>query len=178
MEDLKLEKNYVALALNYTFLNDDLRIIEVGAIKVINGIRKTTFFSVVEPEKEEGLDFLIYPEFSDYSGLKDEDIKKGIKEDEAKKILYKFIGDLPVVLYNDPYLIYYLKRNNKNFKNKFIDLVESTKRTLHKEFVPSPYEAFDKLKIDFTIKNVNRAFETVEGLVKLYEKLDERGKLC
>lgn len=172
-----MEKNYVALAMNYTFLNDDLRIIEIGGIKVIDGKRKTAFFSVVEPEEKEGLDFLIYPEFTDYSGLKDEDIKKGIKEYEAKKILYRFIGDLPVVLYNDPYLIYYLKRNSKDFKNKFIDLVEPAKRTFHKEFVPSPYEAFDKMKVDYKIKNVNRAFETVQGLVELYNKFEERGKL-
>jgi DNA polymerase-3 subunit alpha (Gram-positive type) len=84
--------DYVALDLETTGLDPKKdKIIEIGAVKVINGVETATFSTFVNPGRR--LDERV----SELTGIEESDIKDAPKAESVINDLLEFIGDLPLL---------------------------------------------------------------------------------
>ena len=103
--------NFVVVDLETTGLNpDEEKIIEIGAIKFVDGEEKETFETLINPEKP-------IPEFiTRLTGISDDDVKDAPVIGDVFSKLDAFLADSPFV------------GHQVNFDASFIDMYEKIKR--------------------------------------------------
>lgn len=115
LQDINLN-NFIVLDLETTGLdpaND--KIIEIGAIRFINGEEESTFEKMINPQ-------MPIPDFiTKLTGIKDEDVKNAPTIDNELKKLLDFIGDSFIlghqVNFDAAYIEYLLRLDEKDFTN-------------------------------------------------------------
>ncbi|MEH7140568.1 3'-5' exonuclease [Priestia megaterium] len=165
-------REYIAFDLETTGLYPDkgAEIIEIAAVKVIDGFMVDTFQTLVKPNKS------IPQKITKITGITNEDVKESPAVEEALPLFYKFVGHLPLVAHNTPF--------DKSFldayspvppKNKTDDTLAIARRKLKKEKREGDIYSFKLEEVasyfGYSIKNAHRAFDDVLAVQHIYEEL-------
>lgn len=115
-----LNTQYVVFDLETTGLNSaEDRIIEIGAVKVVNGVIKETFSTLVNPEMP------IPPDATKVNNITNEMVATAPKIGEIIGDFYKFTRDSVLVAHNASFDIAFLSRQGKEnfylFDNEVLD---------------------------------------------------------
>lgn len=165
---------YVAVDLETTGLNPKMdRIIEIGAVKVENGVVKEEFHCLIDPERKIG-EFV-----ENLTGITDEMVKGGKKIGEALPDFLDFLGEAPLVGHNIMFDYSFLKRNVINAGGMFdrmgvdtLALVRLLLPALPKKTLPYVCE---QLNIDTGTSH--RAKDDARAAAYLYEYVKKNWKL-
>lgn len=110
----ELEGEVVIFDLETTGTNvNTAKIIEVGAVKLVNGIFESTFSTFVNPLMKIPLDA------SEINNIYDEDVKDAPKIEEILPDLYKYVCNAKLVAHNIDYDINVLNNNALKFLYRF-----------------------------------------------------------
>lgn len=106
--------SYIALDLETTGLNPSSdRILEIGAVKVVNGQIKETYETLVNPEMK------ISGRIEELTGITNEMAAKGEDRKKAVEKLVEFCEDLPLLGHNILFDYSFVKRSAVNQKLEF-----------------------------------------------------------
>ena len=129
MNENEIVNSYVSLDIETTGLSPKKggRILEIGALKIINGKIAERFSVLINPEQK------IPKKISKLTGITDEDVKDKKVYGEVLVDFYKFLDNLPVLMHNakfdwDRFLLYYFKKVGIIATNKVIDTLVISKR--------------------------------------------------
>lgn len=167
MEIIK-EKNYVALDLETTGLDSkENKIIEIGAAKYIDGVKREIFATFVNPDVE-------IPEYIvELTGITNKCVKDAPKIQEVLPKLIDFIGDFPILGHNIPFDYAFLKQNAVNMNITIelsgIDTHEIAKK-IHKDFPKRNLEVMCNYYSIFEEPR-HRAFSDAIASAHLYDAL-------
>ena len=107
----KMIKNYVALDLETTGLNPKLdKIIEIGAVKVLDGQKADTFSTFVNPGRT------LEKRVTELTGITDDTLKDAPVIEEVLPQLLVFLGELPLLGHNILFDFSFLKKAAANQK--------------------------------------------------------------
>lgn len=163
-------KSYVALDLETTGINPSSdRIIEIGAIKIIDGEETERFNTFVNPRMR------ISERITGITGITDEMVEDAPLIEEIIEELVKFVGELPILGHNILFDYSFIKcaavANGIIFEKEGIDTLKIARRIL-----PSDVSK----KLEFLCKYLNidpgsshRAYDDARSARILYEKLYE-----
>ena len=162
--------SYVALDLETTGLNPSTdRIIEIGAVKVINGIIVSTYSTLVNPQIP--INFKI----NKLTGIDSQMLINQPLIGDIIDDFVKYTQDLPILGHNVIFDFSFLKKaavNNKlTFEKEGIDTLKMARRMLpHVE-----HKGLEYLCNYFNInpENSHRAMDDAISAMKIYEKLYE-----
>lgn len=134
---IALPTSYCLLDLETTGLSpvwDD--IIEIGAIKILDGKEAGRFQSLIQPPPLADGDFIL-PFITDLTGITNEMLRDAPKIDAVLPSLLDFLGDLPIVGYNVSFDVNFIYANTWNllerhFRSDFVDVMRLA-RKLHPE---------------------------------------------
>ncbi len=173
--------DYVVMDLEMTGLSAKYnKVIEIGALRVRNG------------EITETLELLVNPEYSipekvvELTGITDEMVARGLKEDEAMEKLIDFIGEDVIVGQNVNFDYSFLKQWEVNHKRKVERKGCDTLKIARVLLPPEQPKKLENLCEYFGIERtrahraLDDAIETMqvfEGLKKMAEGKPEREKL-
>ncbi len=105
---------YIALDLETTGLSPSMdRILEIGAVKVVNGQILETYETLVNPERK------IEKRIEELTGITDEMASEGIDTRKAVTELVEFCGDLPLLGHNILFDYSFVKQNAMNLNLTF-----------------------------------------------------------
>ena len=122
--------DYVVFDLETTGLNKfEDKIIEIGAIKYINGVETGKFQTYVNPQKH------IPSEVTVINGISDRDVKTAPKTEKALSDFLSFIGSYPLIAYNSDFDMGFIQVNchntlGKTIENDVIDALPLAKQYL------------------------------------------------
>lgn len=172
-----LDSSFVVFDLETTGLNTNTdKIIEIGAVKVVNGKIADRYSTFINPKEH------ISEKISKLTGIYDDMVENAPTEDEILPQFLDFIGDSIVVAHNagfdTAFIKKYAKANNIVFDNTIIDTVELGKTLLPK---------LNNFKLDticealgVSLENHHRAVDdaeaTAECFVKFIEMLKDLGE--
>lgn len=160
--------SYIALDLETTGLNAKVdKIIEIGAIKVINGQTIDIYETFVDAGKK------ISARITELTGIDDNMLKGAKPQRQAMSELVEFCEDLPLLGHNIIFDYSFIKRGTVNedfvFDKEGIDTLK-----IARKYLPD----LEKRSLDFLcgyykIERVHnhRAFEDASAAMKLYERL-------
>lgn len=158
---------YVCIDLETTGLNPKLdRIIEIGAVKVIDGEITDTFETFVNPGHK------LEQRIVELTGIRDEQLAGAPYIDEALPKLLTFLGDLPLLGHSVLFDYSFLKKaavdRKLSFEKQGVDTLKIARR-----FLPElEHRSLDYLCEYYRIPHhAHRALADAEATVKLYEKL-------
>ena len=148
------------------------RMIEIGAIKVIDGVVEEQFERLIK--QDTGIPMTI----TEITGITEQMTNQsGVCEREAVKDVLKFIGDMDLVMHNAVFDFNFLRqacrRNEANIPtNKIIDTLSIAKRTIddiddYKLGTIAEYYGIES-------KNAHRALSDCHTTKLIYEKLIEK----
>lgn len=163
--------NYVVFDTETTGLKDQFdKIIEIGALKVINNEIVEEFDCLINPEIE------IPDIITDITGITDGMVKSERTIEEVLPEFLNFVGDLPVICHNAPFDLGFINTNLSRLKqtpmkNQAIDTVE-----LAREYIPRAYnyklETLKKyFKLDF---GSHRSVEDCKTTNYIYQECKKR----
>lgn len=167
---LQIVKSYVALDLETTGLNaKNDRIIEIGAVKFIDGKRTEVFSSFVNPRMD------IPARITEITGIKQSDVEGFPYIENLLPKLIEFIGDLPILGHNIAFDYKFLKHNAVNLKLDFEPLGIDTLLIARKVLTMPEKKNLESLCSYFDIAEEprHRAFSDAAAAARLYEKLSE-----
>lgn len=170
--------HYVAFDLETTGLNPrENRIIEIGAVKVIDGSITDEFDQLVDPRVQ------IPYHITRLTGITKEDVSGAQRIEQVLPDFLKFIENLPLVAHNAPFDVGFLERSMADLgmrtpmSNRVYDTFE-----LSKFIVPQMrHHSLSSLLSYFNIRleNAHSAFDDAEGaayllysLIKRWETID------
>lgn len=160
--------SFVALDLETTGLDPrQNRIIEVGAVKYIDGKRTEDFASFVDPE------LLIPARITQITGIDDRMVEGAPKIGEVLPRLFGFIGNLPILGHNITFDYGFLCQNAANMKLTFGARGIDTHR-IAKALLPDlPSRSLESLCGCYHIVEEprHRAFSDAAAAARLYECL-------
>lgn len=171
-----LYSNFVALDFETTGLNPKKdKIIEVGAVRVINGVLKDEFTALVNPKQS------ISEAAAAVTGITDEAVKDQRTISEVITELKEFIGCSPIVAHNAPFDIAFYERALRHcVLNTVIDTLGISRKQLphlhsHKLSALAEYYGIEK-------NDEHRALDDAKTAAKVYLCLSgiggvEHGKL-
>lgn len=108
--------DYVVFDLETTGLNKfEDKIIEIGAIKYINGVETDRFQTYINPQKHIPL------EVTNINGICDRDVKNAPKAEKALSDFWDFIGNYPLIAYNSDFDMGFIQVNCYNTLGKTVD---------------------------------------------------------
>ena len=108
--------DYVVFDLETTGLNKfEDKIIEIGAIKYINGVETDRFQTYVNPQKHIPL------EVTNINGISDKDVKTAPKSEKALSDFLNFIGKYPLIAYNSDFDMGFIQVNCHNTLGKTVE---------------------------------------------------------
>ncbi|MEK3882392.1 3'-5' exonuclease [Paenibacillus sp. PL2-23] len=142
------------------------RIIEVAAIRCINGEIVSQFQSLVQFEGE------LPPKITEITGISQEELAGGISEDLAFKILRNLAQDSLLVAHNAVFdmgfLHFWMQRaGGRTFSNHFIDTM-----TISRERHPYPYKLINMTeRYGIQLPGAHRALNDVIGTWELLKAL-------
>ncbi len=166
-----MENTYVAVDLETTGLNPKMdRIIEIGAIKVKNGIVQDMFHKLINPERKIG-------EFVEHlTGITEDMVKDAPKISEVLPEFLAFVGDAPLVGHNLMFDYSFLKRNVLNvggtFEKEGIDTLALVRLFLPQLPKKSLSYVCEQFKIDTGTSH--RAQDDAKAAAFLYEYMKEK----
>lgn len=160
-------KSYISLDLETTGLNPKLdKIIEIGAIKVKDGVIVDVFSSFVNPGRT------LTDEISKLTGIVESDLKNAPNISELIEDLLVFLEDLPLVGHKILFDYSFVKKaavnHNLEFEKKGIDTLKIARKHLSK---------LESKTLTFLCKhfeiphNAHRALEDARATSILYSKL-------
>lgn len=165
-------KEYIVIDIETTglFLGID-EIIEVGAIKYINGIEVSRFNELIKPEKKIG-DFI-----EKKTKITNDMVKNARSEKEVLKDFIEFIGDSILVGQNVSFDINFLydsiyKHFNKKLKNDFVDTLRITKLLLGNKLQNKTLIKIAEY-YDINVEQLHRAIADIVITNEVYLKLKE-----
>lgn len=182
MNKEEIVNSYVCLDIETTGLSPKkgAKIIEIGAVKIINGKLKDKFSVLINPEQK------IPKKIEELTGITNDDVKD---KDVYGKVLpkfYEFIGDLPVIMHNakfdwDRFLLYFFKTVGIVATNRKIDTLTISKR-INKELKAHKLNILaDKYNIKQT--EHHRAYDDayvtarIYGMMKLQCKVEYKNDI-
>ena len=108
--------DYVVFDLETTGLNKfEDKIIEIGAIKYINGVETDRFQTYINPQKHIPL------EVTNINGISDRDVKNAPKAEKALSDFWDFIGNYPLIAYNSDFDMGFIQVNCYNTLGKTVE---------------------------------------------------------
>jgi len=162
---------YVALDLETTGLSPDTdRILEIGAVKVLNGQIAGTYETLVNPGMK------ISPWIQELTGITNAMAEEGKDMQTAVTGLIEFCEDLPLLGHNILFDYRFVKRSavnlNLEFEKEGIDTLKIA-RVLLKEMESRSLEALCR-HYGIVQKRTHRAVDDAMAAIALYEKLGEQ----
>ncbi len=162
-------KSYVSVDLETTGLNPKTdKIIEIGAVKVIDGEIKERFSSFVNPGRK------LEQRIVELTGICDEDLKGAPSIEEVLPELLYFIGELPLLGHSVLFDFSFLKKaavnRRLNFEKNAVDTLKIARKYL---------QTLESRSLDFLCEyyriphHAHRALADAEATVLLYQKLKE-----
>lgn len=129
----KLQGSLVVFDLETTGININIdKIIEIGAVKMIDGIMTETFETFVNP----GEGISIPPDASRVNNIYDIDVRDAPLFKEVVSDFYKFCYGSTLVAHNSAFdvgmITYYSRQHSYNFDNNVIDTLKLAREILHK----------------------------------------------
>ena len=164
---------FIAIDLETTgLIPEEEYIIEVSAIKYINGVEEATFSHLISPEKQ------IPPFIEDLTGITNSMVKGKPLYSEILDDLIDFIDDLPIVGHNVKFDVDFMKfhsngRLNLSKTNQICDTYLLSKFILfsNEEYSLEAISEFYNLSIEGSHRAINDARNSGEVLIKLIEEL-------
>jgi DNA polymerase-3 subunit epsilon len=142
------------------------RIIEVAAIRCINGEIVSTFSTLVKFDGE------LSQKITEITGLTSSDLVGGLDEDPAFRILSRFIGDSTLVAHNAGFDLGFLHHGltrlaGRTFSNPFIDTL-----TISRDRYTYPHKLENMCsRLGIELNGAHRALNDVIGCWELLKKL-------
>ncbi|MBE5873518.1 MAG: 3'-5' exonuclease [Lachnospiraceae bacterium] len=158
---------YVCIDLETTGLNPKLdKIIEIGAVKVIDGEIKETFETFVNPGRK------LEQRIVELTGIKDEQLTDAPYIEEVFPDLLDFLGDLPLLGHSVLFDYSFLKKaavdRKLTFEREGVDTLKISRRFL----TQLEHRSLDYLCEYYGISHqAHRALADAKATVQLYEKL-------
>lgn len=169
------QENIIALDVETTGLSAGTdEIIEIGAVRIINGELKNTYQSFICPKRQ------IPERITELTGITEKMVKKARPIEVVLPEFLEFVGDALLLGHNLPFDYSFLKaacnQQNISFKRKGIDTLR-----LAKILLPSLEKKTLSLVADFydiSIEQAHRAYHDAAACAKIYLKmLEEFGTL-
>lgn len=160
--------SYIVLDIETTGLSPERnKIIEIGAIKIEEGVIKDTFQSFINPDID------LTSNIIDLTGITDDMIKDSPKAGEVLKEFMLFSGNLPILGHNILFDYSFLKVNYKkmgiSYERDGLDTLKLS-RILHVE-LKSKSLANMCLHYNIINKHAHRALDDAQATYELYCKL-------
>jgi len=165
------EGTFVVFDIETTGLDPKLeKIVEIGAVKIKNGIFTETFSSLINPQRP------IPPEATAVHGITNEDVKEKPTIDLVLPDFYKFVKDSTLVAHNLPFDIGFLELIGEKmgiyFDNEKLDTLTLARKTLaHLKKFNLPY--LTKL-FSITHESKHRAVDDAVAAAQLLKILLEK----
>lgn len=161
--------SYVSLDLETTGLNFKLdKIIEVGAVKVIDGEIADKFSSFVNPGRK------LEEKVIALTGITQEDVDKAPLAKDVIPELIEFIGDLPLLGHRIIFDYSFVKHEAVNLKIPFEKEAADTLRIARVCLPELPSKKLTSMCEHYNIKlKAHRAFNDAEATAILYECLNK-----
>lgn len=159
--------SYVSLDLETTGLNPKTdRIIEIGAIRVENGVYRDTFESFVNPGRR------LEEKITELTGIQDKDLKDAPEISEVLPEFMKFAGDLPLLGHSVLFDYSFVKRAAVNqglpFERKGVDTLKIARKYL----AELPHRNLGYLCSHYEIPHcAHRAAADAQATIALYDIL-------
>ena len=169
-----LNKTFVVFDLETTGLNpNNEKIVEIGAIKIENGVFTKSFSSLVNP----GIP--IPSGASNVHHIYDIDVKDKPKIDKVLADFYKFVQDSTLVAHNIPFDFSFIKAEGKSLGIYFdeleqLDTLHMSRKVfkhLHQHNLPYLTKHFNIVH-ESKHRAVDDAVATAKLLVKIFESMD------
>jgi len=168
--DDRLKGNIVVFDLETTGINiTEDKIIEIGAVKLIDGVIKEKFQTFVNP----GKNIHIPEEASKVNNIFDEDVANAPPLSDVIPDFFKFCYGCTLVAHNATFdvgmITYYARQFSYNFDNNVIDTLKLAREVLHKTTGVS----LDVLRKKFNIDsgNAHRALNDAVATAMLLKEL-------
>lgn len=169
-KSMKAVDSYVSIDLETTGLNPKRdKIIEIGAVKVINGIKTDSFLTFINPARK--LDQTIIG----LTGIRDEDLAGAPYIDSVLPELMDFLEDLPLLGHSILFDYSFIKKaavdNKLSFEKSGIDTLKIARKFL----ADLEHRNLDYLCNYYKIPhNAHRAFADAEATDELYRILADK----
>lgn len=162
--------SYVSIDLETTGLNPKTdKIIEIGAVRVIDGERRETFAALINPGRK------LEPQIVELTGLSDEDLADAPYIEEILPDALDFIGDLPLLGHSVLFDFSFLKKAAVNSRMVFEKQAVDTLKIARKYLADLEHRNLDYLCGHYQIPHhAHRALADAEATVLLYERLAEQ----
>lgn len=163
-------KNYVSIDLETTGLNPKTdKIIEIGALKVVDGKVVDTFSTFVNPGRK------LEERIVELTGIRDEDLCEAPRIEEVLPKIFDFIGDFCLLGHSILFDFSFLKKaavnNRLTFEKEAIDTLKISRKYL----AELEHRSLDYLCEYFEISHkAHRALADAEATHILYGKLLEK----
>ncbi len=160
---------YVSIDLETTGLNPKRdRIIEIGAVKVVQGNITDTFSTLVNPGRR------LEQRITELTGITDEDLKDAPYLEEVLPELFSFLGELPLLGHSILFDFSFLKKaavdRKQCFEKKAIDTLKIARKYLSR----LESRSLDALCLYYRIPHrAHRALADAEATDLLYRRLTE-----
>lgn len=162
--------SFICLDLETTGLNPKTdKIIEIGAIRVENGIEMQTFETFVNPGR------LVEDRITKLTGIRDEDIKDAPVIEEILPEFLEFAKDLPLLGHSILFDYSFIKKAAVNQKLTFEREGVDTLKIARKYLTELPHRSLEYLCGYYGIEhNPHRALWDVRATIRLHEILWEQ----
>lgn len=164
---MKPTDSYVSIDLETTGLNPKRdRIIEIGAVKVIDGVKTESFSTFVNPARK------LEQTVIDLTGIRDEDLVCAPYIDSVLPKLMDFLEDLPLLGHSILFDYSFIKKAAVDRKLSFEKNGIDTLKIARKFLAELEHRNLDYLCSYYQIPhNAHRAFADAEATETLYRKL-------
>lgn len=161
---------YISIDLETTGLNPKQdRIIEIGAIKVVNGKPEGSFSTLVNPGCS------LEERIVELTGIRDEELKDAPYIEDVFPELEDFLGDLPLLGHSILFDYSFLKRVAVNMKRSFEKQGVDTLKIARKYLAELEHRNLDYLCNYYEIPHrAHRALQDAEATHILYRKMAEK----
>lgn len=162
-------RSYVSIDLETTGLSPRTdKIIEIGAVKIIEGIPRERFASFVNPGRK------LEKKITELTGITDEMLEDAPEIEEVLPRLLEFLGDLPLLGHCILFDFSFLKKAAVNQRLTFEKEAIDTLKIARKYLTALEHRNLDYLCEYYEIAHhAHRALADAEAAGKLYEKLTE-----
>lgn len=163
-------QSYVSIDLETTGLNPKTdKIIEIGAVKVIDGEPGERFSQLVDPGRK------LEERITKLTGLRDEDLAGAPGIEEVLPDIFGFIGELPLLGHSVLFDFSFLKKAAVNNRLTFEKQAVDTLKIARKYLADLEHRSLDYLCQYYEIPHhAHRALADAEATVLLYQRLAEQ----
>lgn len=161
--------SYVCVDLETTGLNPKQdKIIEIGAVRMENGVETGTFSELVNPGR------LLEPRITELTGIRDEDLADAPIMEEVLPELLSFMGEMPLLGHSVLFDFSFLKKAAVNQRLSFERQGVDTLKIARKYLSTLESRSLGALCMYYGIPHhAHRALEDAEATCILYTKLSQ-----